>query len=69
MNGFVREARIKLDAAKEIDNEKIEMKEADLNKLVSNIGKDMCLGGKRCLEYITCSECCKDALLNYIKIV
>ncbi|MDK0685158.1 hypothetical protein P5F08_03705 [Clostridium perfringens] len=69
MNGFVREARIKLDAAKEIENEKVEMKEADLNKLASNIGKDMCLGGKRCLEYITCSECCKDALLNYIKIV
>ncbi len=36
MNGFVREARIKLDAAKEIDNEKVEMKEADLNKLASN---------------------------------
>lgn len=69
MNGFVREARIKLDAAKEIDNEKVEMKEADLNKLASNIGKDMCLGGKRCLEYTTCSECCKDALLNYIEIV
>ncbi len=39
MNGFVREARIKLDAAKEVDNEKIEMKEADFNKLASNIGR------------------------------
>ncbi|ELC8346226.1 TPA: hypothetical protein K8N28_001157 [Clostridium perfringens] len=69
MNGFVREARIKLDAANEVDNEKVEMKEADFNKLVSNIGKDLCLGKKGCLEYITCSECCKDTLLNYIKIV
>ncbi|HGH1666622.1 TPA: hypothetical protein ACJHMB_001163 [Clostridium perfringens] len=46
MNGFVREARIKLDAANEVDNEKVEMKEADFNKLVSNIGKDLCLGKK-----------------------
>lgn len=68
MNGFIREARIKLDAAKGIDNEKVEMKEADFNKLASNIGKDMCLGSG-CLEYITCSECCKDALLNYVKII
>lgn len=39
MNGFVREARIKLDAAKGIDNEKVEMKEDDFIKLVSNIGR------------------------------
>ena len=69
MNGFVREARIKLNAAKGIDNEKVEMKEVDFNKLVSNIGKDLCLGKKGCLEYRTCNECCKDTLLSYIKII
>ncbi|HHQ4187635.1 TPA: hypothetical protein ACY4RS_000340 [Clostridium perfringens] len=71
MNGFVREARIKLDAAKEIHNEKIEMKEADFNKLASNIGRErhICPEIDHCPEYPVCSECWKDALLNYIKIV
>lgn len=71
MNGFVKEARAKLDVAKEMDNEKVEMKKDDFDRLVRNIGRErhICPGRDDCPEYPVCSDCWKDALLNYIKTV